>query len=147
MVADPDSADRVARVILLHLLENRAQQTRFEASELITEPGILKTLGAEDPELTKKALRELETRRLIYRRTQYVVGHSEAKHVFVLTRSGHRIALECQKGVPLKLESVQIHSGGSSTHADYPDGDDRSYNGDDLPDDPGDDLEFSHGSD
>jgi hypothetical protein len=45
----------------------------------------------------KQALRVLEIGRLIYRRTQYVVGYSEPKHVFSLTPSGHRKALEYRR--------------------------------------------------
>jgi hypothetical protein len=31
---------------------------------------------------------------MVFRRTQYVVGYSEPKHVFSLTPTGHRKALE-----------------------------------------------------
>jgi hypothetical protein len=86
--------DRLQRLLLLHLLEHRGQQIRFEASQWTTEFGILRKFANEDLNEVKQALRVLEIGRLIYRRTQYVVGYSEPKHVFSLTPSGHRKALE-----------------------------------------------------
>ena len=80
--------------MLLHLLEHRGQQVRFEASHWATEIGILRRFPEEDPILLKAAIRSLEMSRMIYRRIQYVVGFSEPKHVFSLTPSGHRKALE-----------------------------------------------------
>jgi hypothetical protein len=69
---------------------------RFEASHWATEIGILRRFPDEDPALLKVAIRSLEMTRMIYRRIQYVVGYSEPKHVFSLTPSGHRKAIEFQ---------------------------------------------------
>jgi len=92
-----DDLDRLERLLLLHLLEHRGQQIRFEASQWTTEFGILRKFASEDLNEVKQALRVLETGRMIYRRTQYVVGYSEPKHVFSLTPSGHRKALEFRR--------------------------------------------------
>jgi len=92
-----EELDRLERLLLLHLLEHRGQQIRFEASQWTTEFGILRKFANEDLNEVKQALRVLEIGRLIYRRTQYVVGYSEPKHVFSLTPSGHRKALEYRR--------------------------------------------------
>lgn len=91
-----EELDRLERLLLLHLLEHRGQQIRFEASQWTTEFGVVRKFAGEDPAELKQALRTLEMTRMIYRRTQYVIGYSEPKHVFSLTPSGHRTALECQ---------------------------------------------------
>jgi hypothetical protein len=88
---------RLEKVLLLHLLEHRGQQVRFEASQWTTEFGIFRRFGEEDQALLKATLRSLETTRMIYLRTQYVVGFSEPKHVYSLTPTGHRKALEYQQ--------------------------------------------------
>ena len=95
-----EGPDRIERLLLLHLLEHRGQQIRFEASQWTTEFGIFRKFANEDTSELKAALRSLEMGRMIYRRTQYVVGYSEPKHVFSLTPSGHRKALEFQRGDP-----------------------------------------------
>src|SRR5271170_2701095 len=89
-----EASDHLQRIVLLHLLEHRGQQVRFEASHWATEIGILRRFPEEDSALLKTAIRTLEMTRMIYRRIQYVVGYSEPKHVFSLTPSGHRKALE-----------------------------------------------------
>jgi len=94
-----DDLDRLERMLLLHLLEHRGQQIRFEASQWTTEFGILRKFSSEDTAALKQALHVLEIGRLVYRRTQYVIGYSEPKHVFSLTPSGHRKALEYQREV------------------------------------------------
>ncbi|MGI0071446.1 MAG: hypothetical protein ACRECT_05205 [Thermoplasmata archaeon] len=86
--------ERLERSLLLHLLEHRGQQIRFEADQWTTEFGIARKFSSEDPADLKNALRSLEMSRMVFRRTQYVVGYSEPKHVFSLTPSGHRKALE-----------------------------------------------------
>jgi hypothetical protein len=91
-----DETERLERLLLLHLLEHRGQQIRFEASQWTTEFGITRKFSSEDPSELKLALRTLEMSRMIYLRTQYVVGYSEPKHVYSLTPSGHRKALEYQ---------------------------------------------------
>ncbi|HLM69925.1 MAG TPA: hypothetical protein VK423_00885 [Thermoplasmata archaeon] len=93
-----EDLDRLERLLLLHLLEHRGQQIRFEASQWTTEFGIMRKFAEEDTAELKRALHVLEMGRMIYRRTQYVVGYSEPKHVFSLTPSGHRKALECRRG-------------------------------------------------
>ncbi len=87
---------RIERILLLHLLDHRGQQVRFEASQWTTEFGILRRFAEEDPLALRGALRSLEMARMIYQRTQYVVGYSEPKHVYSLTPTGHRKALEYQ---------------------------------------------------
>lgn len=86
--------ERLERSLLLHLLEHRGQQIRFEADQWTTEFGIARKFSSEDPATLKNALRSLEMSRMVFRRTQYVVGYSEPKHVFSLTPTGHRKALE-----------------------------------------------------
>jgi hypothetical protein len=93
----PEDLDRIERMLLLHLLEHRGQQVRFEASQWTTEFGIFRKFSNEDVADLKQALRTLEMGRMIYRRTQYVVGYSEPKHVYSLTPSGHRKALEVRR--------------------------------------------------
>ncbi len=90
--------EALERKLLLHLLEHRGQQIRFEASQWTTEFGIFRKFSEEDSLEIKQALRSLEMSRMVYRRTQYVVGYSEPKHVYSLTPSGHRMALEFQRG-------------------------------------------------
>jgi hypothetical protein len=92
-----EDLDRLERLLLLHLLEHRGQQIRFEASQWTTEFGIFRKFSVEDAGEVKQALRTLEMGRMIYLRTQYVVGYSEPKHVYSLTPSGHRKALEYQR--------------------------------------------------
>jgi hypothetical protein len=103
---------RLEREILLHLLEHRGQQIRFEASEWTTEFGVLRKFVNEDSSEVKRALRVLEESRLIYRRTQYIVGHSDLKHVFSLTPSGHKQALAYRRGEPASAEptATQVNS-------------------------------------
>jgi hypothetical protein len=101
-----ENLDRIERMLLQHLLEHRSQQIRFEASQWTTEFGIFRKFAKEDPAELKKALRSLEMSRMVYRRTQYVVGYSEPKHVFSLTPSGHRKALEVQREETGTLEST-----------------------------------------
>jgi len=96
--------DRLERLLLLHLLEHRGQQIRFEASQWTTEFGITRKFSTEDAAELKLALRALEMSRMIYLRTQYVVGYSEPKHVYSLTTSGHRKDLECQREDTTLLE-------------------------------------------
>jgi hypothetical protein len=100
-----DELDRLERILLLHLLEHRGQQIRFEASQWTTEFGVVRKFAAEDQAELKRALRTLEMSRMVYRRTQYVIGYSEPKHVFSLTPSGHRKALEYQHEVEQRVGS------------------------------------------
>jgi hypothetical protein len=88
---------RIERLLLVHLLDHRGNQVRFEADQWTTEFGIARKFAAEDPSDLKNAMRALEMSRMIYRRTQYVVGYSEPKHVLSLTATGHRMALEVQR--------------------------------------------------
>jgi DNA-binding HxlR family transcriptional regulator len=93
----PAELDRVERLLLIHLLEHHGQQVRFEASQWVTEFGIIRRFSAEPPETLRRALRALEMSRMVYRRTQYVVGYSEPKHVYSLTPTGHRKAVEVRE--------------------------------------------------
>jgi len=113
-----DELDRLERLLLLHLLEHRGQQIRFEASQWTTEFGILRKFASEDQNELKQALRVLETGRMIYRRTQYVVGYSEPKHVFSLTPSGHRKALEFRREEENNGSSDEITPNESVTISD-----------------------------
>lgn len=109
-MADPLENDRIRRLLLLHLLEHRGQQVRFEASQWATEFGMLRTFPDEDPVAVRATLRSLEMARLVVQRTQYVVGYSEPKNVYSLTPSGHRQALECRRiaGGPERAEADSI---------------------------------------
>ncbi|HYK93440.1 MAG TPA: hypothetical protein VEY07_05295 [Thermoplasmata archaeon] len=86
--------DPLQRALLIHLLDHRGQQVRFEADQWTTEFGIFRRFSKEDPAHLKVALRALEMSRWIYRRVQYVIGYSEPKLVYSLTPSGHRKALD-----------------------------------------------------
>ncbi len=86
--------ERLERSLLLHLLDHRGQQVRFEADQWTTEFGIFRKFSGEDPQELKIALRSLEMARWVYQRVQYVVGFSEPKLVYSLTPSGHRKALD-----------------------------------------------------
>jgi DNA-binding PadR family transcriptional regulator len=93
-----ESTERLERSLLLHLLEHRGAQVRFEADQWTTEFGIFRKFPDEDQGEIKNALRSLEMARWIYRRVQYVVGYSEPKLVYSLTPGGHRKALDIQRG-------------------------------------------------
>jgi hypothetical protein len=88
---------RLERSILLHLLEHRGQQVRFEADQWTTEFGIFRAFAHEDLTDLKNCLRSLEMTRYIYRRVQYVIGYSEPKLVYSLTPSGHRKSLDLRR--------------------------------------------------
>ena len=92
-----DELTRIERLLLVHLLDHRGNQVRFEADQWTTEFGIARKFAGEDPTDLKNAMRTLEMGRMIYRRTQYVVGYSEPKHVLSLTATGHRTAIEVQR--------------------------------------------------
>jgi len=96
----PAELDRVERMLLLHLLDHHGQQVRFEASQWVTEFGIIRQFPGEPPEVIRRGLHTLEMGRFIYQRTQYVVGYSEPKPVYFLTPSGHRKALEIREATP-----------------------------------------------
>jgi ribosomal protein L32E len=113
-----ENPDRIERMLLLHLLDHRSQQIRFEASQWTTEFGIFRKFAKEDQTDLKTALRTLEMSRMVYRRTQYVVGYSEPKHVFSLTPSGHRKALEVQREETTSIEA----SGGTRESATLEEG-------------------------
>jgi hypothetical protein len=100
------------RSLLLHLLDHRGHQVRFEADQWTTEFGIFRAFSQEDQAVLKNALRGLEMARLIYRRTQYVIGYSEPKLVYSLTSVGHRKALD--------LRRVEVHGGESPESAALP---------------------------
>ena len=86
------------RSLLLHLLDHRGHQVRFEADQWTTEFGIFRAFAQEEQGVLKVALRALEMSRLIYRRVQYVIGYSEPKLVYSLTPSGHRKAVVLRDG-------------------------------------------------
>ncbi|HTT34889.1 MAG TPA: hypothetical protein VMH78_03340 [Thermoplasmata archaeon] len=92
-----EKVDRLERSLLLHLLDHRGQQVRFEADQWTTEFGILRRFATEDATAVKQALRVLEMSRWIYRRVQYVIGYSEPKLVYSLTPSGHRKAVDLRR--------------------------------------------------
>jgi len=94
-----EELDRLERSLLVHLLDHRGQQVRFEADQWTTEFGIFRAFANEDAATLKVALRSLEMGRYVYRRVQYVIGYSEPKLVFSLTPSGHRKAVDLQRGV------------------------------------------------
>jgi hypothetical protein len=92
-----EGPSRLERSLLLHLLEHRGQQVRFEADQWTTEFGIFRAFAHEDLSGLKNTLRSLEMTRYIYRRVQYVIGYSEPKLVYSLTPSGHRKALDLRR--------------------------------------------------
>jgi hypothetical protein len=110
-----DELDRLERILLLHLLEHRGQQIRFEASQWTTEFGVVRKFAQEDQAELKRALRSLEMTRMVYRRTQYVIGYSEPKHVFSLTPIGHRKALEFQREEELRGAAAPPDEEGSGS--------------------------------
>ena len=131
-----DRSNVISREVLLYLLEHLDQQVRFEAPVQTTEFGVLKGLRGRDSELVKHALRDLEMGRLVNRRTQYVAGYSEPKHVFALTPTGHQAALASQKDGELRLEAVNKRPGRPVSDDDFPDDDDYpapDYGNDDNP--------------
>lgn len=96
MIAD-ENPSALEQSILLHLLSYRGAQVRFEADQRTTEFGILRSFESEDATRLRASLHQLEIRRFVYRRMQYVIGYSEPKLVYSLTASGHRVALSLSK--------------------------------------------------
>ncbi|HEV2316261.1 MAG TPA: hypothetical protein VGV89_01630 [Thermoplasmata archaeon] len=94
---EPTDPGGLERGILLHLLDHRGHQVRFEADQWTTEFGILRSFPAVDPAVVRQSLRNLEMARWIYRRVQYVIGYSEPKLVYSLTPSGHRKASDVKR--------------------------------------------------
>ena len=92
-----EDLEPLERSLLLHLLEHRGQQVRFEADQWTTEFGIFRAFAQDDQGTVKVALRSLEMARYIYRRVQYVIGYSEPKLVYSLTPSGHRKAIDLHR--------------------------------------------------
>ena len=108
-----EELDRLERSLLVHLLDHRGQQVRFEADQWTTEFGIFRAFANEDAGTLKVALRSLEMGRYVYRRVQYVIGYSEPKLVFSLTPSGHRKAVDLQRGTtaPATVASELTYGG------------------------------------
>ena len=94
---DPQTEPALEDSILLHLLDHRGHQVRFEADQWTTEFGIVRAFGQTELGRVKSALRSLEMNRTVYRRVQYVIGYSEPKLVYSLTPSGHRKALSLKR--------------------------------------------------
>ncbi|MCI4369383.1 MAG: hypothetical protein L3K09_07475 [Thermoplasmata archaeon] len=90
-------AQQLERSLLMHLLDHRGNQVRFEADQWTTEFGIFRAFAHVDINEIKNALRSLEMSRSIYRRVQYVIGYSEPKLVYSLTPSGHRKAIDLRR--------------------------------------------------
>jgi len=120
---------RLERLLLVHLLEHRGNQVRFEADQWTTEFGIMRKFASEDPGVLKNAMRLLEMSRLVYRRTQYVVGYSEPKHVLSLTATGHRAALEVQRAELQELATDAHPRAAASGDLASPSGDPPSGSG------------------
>ncbi|HTT26662.1 MAG TPA: hypothetical protein VMH90_06870 [Thermoplasmata archaeon] len=106
---EPQPAGDLEESLLLHLLEHRGHQVRFEADQWTTEFGIFRAFGDTDQGTVKNALRSLEMSRTIYRRVQYVIGYSEPKLVYSLTPSGHRKALTLRRRAQGLPEIVDDH--------------------------------------
>ena len=116
-----EELSRIERLLLVHLLEHRGNQVRFEADQWTTEFGIARKFAGEDPADLKNAMRALEMSRMIYRRTQYVVGYSEPKHVLSLTPSGHRMALEVQRSdLPMLPDGLDTAEAAAATGVGHP---------------------------
>jgi hypothetical protein len=99
------------RTLLVHLLQHRGHQVRFEADQWTTEFGILRAFAKEEVPVVRSALRSLEMTRYVYRRVQYVVGYSEPKLVYSLTASGHRKALDLMRANEASTPSDGASSG------------------------------------
>jgi hypothetical protein len=119
---DKEGPTPLERALLLHLLDHRGHQVRFEADQWTTEFGMLRAFGDEDPNQVKNAIRSLEMSRWIYRRMQYVIGYSEPKLVFSLTPSGHRKALDLRResdsdelSPPIASSAAVEYNGGSQS--------------------------------
>jgi DNA-binding PadR family transcriptional regulator len=93
-----EAVGNLERKILVHLLDHRGHQVRFEADQWTTEFGILRSFPEADGMQIRAALRSLEMARWIYQRVQYVIGYTEPKLVYSLTPSGHRWATELVAG-------------------------------------------------
>jgi hypothetical protein len=121
---DGERANQLQRSLLIHLLDHRGQQVRFEADQWTTEFGILRKFAQEDALEVKQALRSLEMSRWVYRRVQYVIGFSEPKLVYSLTPSGHRKALDLRRAVDLRLppepDSPGLGPGAGPRYTDPP---------------------------
>ncbi len=89
--------NELERGVLLHLSTHDAMRVGFEAVEGITEPGIQKTFASAGRDAVSDALNYLEKSDLVFRRTQYIQGFTEPKHVFSLTTLGQAQVLEFQK--------------------------------------------------
>jgi hypothetical protein len=98
---DRETPSRLERSLLIHLLDHRGAQVRFEADQWTTEFGILRAFAQVELNEVKSTLRQLEMGRYVYRRVQYVIGYTEPKLVYSLTPSGHRMALTwAEEGTP-----------------------------------------------
>ncbi len=85
--------------ILIHLWENRTPRGRFEAGKPLTEPGMMRSLGLDRGQL-KRLLTRLEGQGMLSHRTQYVVGFTEMRTVYHLTRRGEREAQNLRGSPP-----------------------------------------------
>jgi hypothetical protein len=117
-----EELDRLERSLLVHLLDHRGQQVRFEADQWTTEFGIFRAFANEDAGTLKVALRSLEMGRYVYRRVQYVIGYSEPKLVFSLTPSGHRKAVDLQRGTSTPAPVGEVGYGGEDAPVPTPPG-------------------------
>lgn len=108
------------RSLLLHLLDHRGHQVRFEADQWTTEFGIFRAFEKEDLAGLKGALRSLEMSRWIYRRVQYVIGYTEPKLVYSLTPSGHRKALDLRRDGEPGASSEEANGESSTASVDDP---------------------------
>ncbi len=79
--------------VLLHLLAHHAYGTRFEADKSTTEIGLQRAFAQHEGSVLKHVVVSLEAAHLIARRSQYVVGYSEPKTVYVLTPLGRQRAI------------------------------------------------------
>ena len=92
-----EGGNALERSLLVHLLQHRGHQVRFEADQWTTEFGILRAFADCDPQMVRSLLRNLEMGRAIYRRVQYVVGYTEPKLVYSLTPNGQKRASDIQR--------------------------------------------------
>ncbi len=83
---------------MVHLWENRTPRGRFEAGKALTEPGMMRSLGLDRAEL-KRLLTRLEGQGMLSHRIQYVVGFTEMRTVYHLTRRGEREARDLQRSL------------------------------------------------
>ena len=92
---EPPTPPTPSGIVLLHLWRNRTPRGRFEAGKELTESGMVRSLGLPVSEL-RRILSRLELEGNLTHRLQYVVGYTEMKTVYHLTRRGEHGARQLE---------------------------------------------------